>query len=102
MQDVQPSVQPSSANEMAAVLSALNALKRGNSSVRLPAEWTGLAGKVAEVFNDVVEQNQQVALASDGHGFHEARGESRQRGSSGGSPVCRRSPRGPRTMAVRS
>ncbi len=53
-------LQPSSANEMAAVLSALNALKRGNSSVRLPAEWTGLAGKVAEVFNDVVEQNQRL------------------------------------------
>ncbi len=58
MQD--PGLQPSSANEMAAVLSALNALKRGNSSVRLPAEWTGLAGKVAEVFNDVVEQNQRL------------------------------------------
>ena len=53
-------VQPSSANEMAAVLSALNALKRGNSSVRLPAEWIGLPGKVAEVFNDVVEQNQRL------------------------------------------
>ena len=53
-------LQPSSANEMAAVLSALNALKRGNSSVRLPAEWTGLAGKVAEVFNDVVDQNQRL------------------------------------------
>ena len=53
-------VQPSSANEMAAVLSALNALKRGNSSVRLPAEWIGLPGKVAEAFNDVVEQNQRL------------------------------------------
>src|SRR5271167_3057747 len=56
-QGLQPS---SSANEMAAVLRALNALKRGNSSVRLPAEWIGLAGKVAEVFNDVVEQNQRL------------------------------------------
>ena len=53
-------LQSSSTMEMAAVLSALNALKRGNSSVRLPAEWTGLAGKVAEVFNDVVEQNQRL------------------------------------------
>ena len=47
-------------NEMAAVLIALNALKRGNSSIRLPGEWTGLAGKIAEVFNDVVEQNQAL------------------------------------------
>jgi HAMP domain-containing protein/signal transduction histidine kinase/CheY-like chemotaxis protein len=45
---------------MTLVLSALNSLKRGNSSVRLPAEWTGMAGKVAEVFNDVVEQNQRL------------------------------------------
>jgi HAMP domain-containing protein/signal transduction histidine kinase/CheY-like chemotaxis protein len=56
--DNQVSQDTPSSNEMVAVLSALNALKRGNSSVRLPAEWTGLAGKVAEVFNDVVEQNQ--------------------------------------------
>jgi HAMP domain-containing protein/signal transduction histidine kinase/CheY-like chemotaxis protein len=45
---------------MATVLMALNALKRGNSSIRLPGEWTGLAGKIAEVFNDVVEQNQAL------------------------------------------
>src|ERR1700683_3235867 len=52
--------ESSSANEMATVLMALNALKRGNASIRLPGEWTGLAGKIAEVFNDVVEQNQAL------------------------------------------
>ena len=44
--------------EMATILSALTALQRGDASVRLPAEWTGLFGKIAEVFNDVVEQNE--------------------------------------------
>src|SRR6202045_63756 len=43
---------------MATILSALTALQRGDASVRLPAEWTGLFGKIAEVFNDVVEQNE--------------------------------------------
>jgi HAMP domain-containing protein/signal transduction histidine kinase/CheY-like chemotaxis protein len=50
----------SRASEMPAILSALVALKRGNSSVRLPSEWTGLSGKVAEAFNDVVGQNERM------------------------------------------
>ena len=29
--------------------------------VRLPAEWTGVAGKVADAFNEVVEMNEQLA-----------------------------------------
>ena len=47
-------------SKMTAILSALTALQRGNASVRLPAEWTGLFGKVAEVFNDIVEQNERM------------------------------------------
>jgi HAMP domain-containing protein/signal transduction histidine kinase/DNA-binding response OmpR family regulator len=46
---------------MAAMLGALTALKRGDSSVRLPREWTDLSGKVAEAFNDVVELNERMA-----------------------------------------
>jgi HAMP domain-containing protein/signal transduction histidine kinase/DNA-binding response OmpR family regulator len=29
--------------------------------VRLPVDWTGVAGKVADAFNDVVEQNERMA-----------------------------------------
>src|ERR1700693_2872637 len=47
--------------EMTALLGALTALKRGDSTVRLPHEWTGLPGKVAEAFNDVVELNERMA-----------------------------------------
>jgi HAMP domain-containing protein/signal transduction histidine kinase/CheY-like chemotaxis protein len=43
------------------LLNALTALKKGNSSVRLPAEWTGLPGKVADAFNEVVELNERMA-----------------------------------------
>ncbi len=47
--------------QMTALLSALTALKRGDSSVRLPTDWSGLAGKVAETFNDVIELNERTA-----------------------------------------
>src|SRR4051812_35766673 len=40
---------------------ALTALKRGDCSARLPVEWTGVAGKVADTFNDVIELNQRMA-----------------------------------------
>src|SRR5262245_45555521 len=38
-----------------AVLSALVAFKKGDFSVRLPLTWTGVSGKVADVFNEVAE-----------------------------------------------
>ncbi|HLH56961.1 MAG TPA: HAMP domain-containing protein [Verrucomicrobiae bacterium] len=37
------------------VLSALIGLKKGEFDVRLPVGWTGLAGKVADTFNDLAE-----------------------------------------------
>jgi HAMP domain-containing protein/signal transduction histidine kinase/CheY-like chemotaxis protein len=42
------------------LLSALTALKNGNFSVRLPLEWSGVAGKVADTFNEVIEQNERM------------------------------------------
>ena len=48
-------------NETRVLLHALNSLKKGDSSVRLPPEWTGIYGKVAESFNDVVELNGRMA-----------------------------------------
>src|SRR5262245_17016758 len=49
------------AGEMTALYAALTALRQGRSGVRLPAGWTGIAGKVADAFNDVVERNEQLA-----------------------------------------
>jgi HAMP domain-containing protein/signal transduction histidine kinase/CheY-like chemotaxis protein len=43
------------------LLAALTALKKGDFSVRLPAEWTGLAGRVSDTFNDIVEMNDRMA-----------------------------------------
>ncbi len=36
-------------------------LKQGDARVRLPVEWTGVPGKVADAFNDVVELNERMA-----------------------------------------
>src|SRR5213083_221205 len=59
MQVVERALLP--ADEITVILGALNALKRGDGSVRLPADWTGSLGRVADVFNDVVERNQRMA-----------------------------------------
>src|SRR5262245_30745920 len=37
------------------VLAALMAIKKGDFNIRLPVGWTGLAGKVADTFNEVAE-----------------------------------------------
>ena len=46
---------------LTALLDALTALKKGRRGVRLPLDWTGVAGKVADAFNDVVELNERMA-----------------------------------------
>src|SRR5256885_6876021 len=59
---MQAFAEPLSAGiDTTALLSALTALKKGDFSVRLPVEWTGVAGKVADTFNDVVEMNERMA-----------------------------------------
>jgi HAMP domain-containing protein/signal transduction histidine kinase/DNA-binding response OmpR family regulator len=49
------------ADELHTLLTALVALRKGDASVRLPLHWPGIAGRVAEAFNDVVEQNEAMA-----------------------------------------
>ena len=39
-------------NEITVILNALTALKRGDASIRLPVEWHGALGRVADVFNE--------------------------------------------------
>ncbi|MEX2173688.1 MAG: HAMP domain-containing protein [Pirellulaceae bacterium] len=45
----------------ATLLTALSALKRGDFSVRLPLDWGGTAGRVADTFNEVIELNERMA-----------------------------------------
>ncbi|SFM58632.1 HAMP domain-containing protein [Variovorax sp. OV329] len=46
-----------SPEQLEVLLEALTKLRRGDAAARLPAHWMGIVGKVAEVFNDVVDQN---------------------------------------------
>src|ERR1041385_5164859 len=42
------------------VLAALMAFKRGDFSARLPENWTGVPGKIADTFNTVIENNERM------------------------------------------
>ena len=43
------------------LLHALQAMRIGNFSVRLPTDRTGLEGKIADTFNDIVAANERMA-----------------------------------------
>jgi len=43
-----------------AMLRVLGAVKRGDFSARMPADWRGSAGRVAAVLNDIIEANQRL------------------------------------------
>jgi HAMP domain-containing protein/CheY-like chemotaxis protein/signal transduction histidine kinase len=46
---------------LAVILAGLQTMRDGDFSVRLPGSWTGLAGKLADTFNEIVTANQQIA-----------------------------------------
>ena len=50
-------VQTATENELGAILQGLEALKKGDCSNRLPEHWTGTAGKVARLFNEIAESS---------------------------------------------
>src|ERR1700761_1459197 len=74
--------------ELAAILGALQTMRDGDFSVRLPVAWIGIEGKIADAFNEIISANQQMAselkrvgLAVGKEGktrerarFHQARG----------------------------
>jgi HAMP domain-containing protein/signal transduction histidine kinase/DNA-binding response OmpR family regulator len=47
--------------QQAVILQALLSVRNGDFSVRLPVVWTGLTGRIAESFNEIVAANQQMA-----------------------------------------
>ncbi len=49
------------ASDLHDLLQALQAVRVGDFSVRLPGDRTGLIGKVADTFNDIVAANQRMA-----------------------------------------
>jgi HAMP domain-containing protein/CheY-like chemotaxis protein/signal transduction histidine kinase len=47
--------------DLGAILVGLQSMRNGDFSVRLPGSWTGLAGKIADSFNDIVAANERMA-----------------------------------------
>jgi hypothetical protein len=47
--------------DLHALLHGLQAMSDGEFSVRLPGHWTGLEGKIADTFNQIVAANQKMA-----------------------------------------
>ena len=43
------------------LLKTLLAFKKGDFSARLPGDWTGEAGKIADTFNDIIELSDRTA-----------------------------------------
>src|SRR5438128_8982251 len=50
-----------SADVTGQLLSALLAYKAGDFCVRLPADWTGVPGKIADAFNEIADFNQRLS-----------------------------------------
>ena len=48
--------------DLVAILASLQTLRDGDFSVRLPGSWVGLAGKIADTFNDIAAADQQMAM----------------------------------------
>jgi CheY-like chemotaxis protein/HAMP domain-containing protein len=46
---------------MRRLLRCLTAVHQGNFSFRLPSDWTGLEGKIADAFNEIVATNERMA-----------------------------------------
>jgi HAMP domain-containing protein/CheY-like chemotaxis protein/signal transduction histidine kinase len=42
------------------LLSTLMALKKGDFSVRMPSDWTGMAGKIADTLNDIIDTKARM------------------------------------------
>jgi len=42
------------------LLSTLMALKKGDFSVRMPSDWTGVSGKIADTLNDIIETKEKM------------------------------------------
>src|SRR5262249_1250261 len=58
----------------------LQSMRAGDFTVRLPGDWTGIAGKIADTFNDIVAANARLASELERVGQTVGRqGKTRQR-----------------------
>jgi len=45
------------------LLSTLMALKKGDFTARMPSDWTGMSGKIADTLNDIIETKEKMVHA---------------------------------------
>jgi len=57
-----PAVPVADALDANVLLNVLAAVKRGDFTARMPLDWTGVAGKVADGFNDIIIANQALGI----------------------------------------
>jgi HAMP domain-containing protein/CheY-like chemotaxis protein/signal transduction histidine kinase len=50
-----------SSPDLNVILASLQCMQEGDFSVRLPGTWTGLPGKIADTFNDIIAANERMA-----------------------------------------
>ena len=50
---------------LAEFLTALQAMRSGDFSIRMPGDGTGIEGKIADTFNDIIAANQRMAKQLD-------------------------------------
>ena len=58
----EPQLGTADSVDAAVLLHVLSAVKDGDFGVRMPLEWTGVAGKVADRLNEVIAANQTLGL----------------------------------------
>ncbi|MGL4379432.1 MAG: hypothetical protein ACRCT1_23545, partial [Microcoleaceae cyanobacterium] len=46
--------------DVSQLFEVLNAFEKGDFSIRMPIDKTGLAGKVADKLNDIIERNERM------------------------------------------
>ncbi|MDX2228171.1 MAG: HAMP domain-containing protein [Leptolyngbyaceae cyanobacterium bins.349] len=56
-----PPANESEQLDLQQLLRTLAEVKKGNFSVRMPSDRTGVAGKIADTLNDIIEMNEQMA-----------------------------------------
>jgi len=47
--------------DLSVILASLQSMRDGDFTVRLPGNWVGLAGKIADTFNDIASSNQHIS-----------------------------------------
>ena len=68
------------------LLKVLTEVKKGNFAVRMPVDQTGIAGKVADTLNDIIDRNEQITTELERiSGVVGKEGKTNERASLGGA-----------------